>query len=132
MRQVGLGDDVVDDLCAHMLGLLLHLLHQPRTLNGLGKARIVFHVRGDGQLAARLQACDHDRIQRGAGGIDGGGPASRTRTDDGDADSAGCLGHGGYLGRDSVIRHGPKAILSGQCNAGDVGIASLTGAVAVD
>ena len=106
LRQVGLDHDVVDDLGADVFGLFLHLLHQPRTLNGLGKARIVFDIRGDGQLAARLEAGDHNRIERGAGGIDGGGPASRAGADNGDANSADVLGHGPYLEADSVWRYG--------------------------
>ena len=43
-------------LGADMLGLLLHLLHQPGALDDVGEARVVLDVGGDGQLAARLNA----------------------------------------------------------------------------
>ena len=67
-----------------MLGLGLHLLHQPGTLDHVGEARIVLDVGGDGQLPARLQALDQDRLQVGARGIDRGGVAGRAGADDQD------------------------------------------------
>ena len=67
-----------------MLGLLQHLLHQPRTLDGIGEARIVLDIGGDHQLAALLQAGDEHRLQHGARGIDRGGVAGRAGTDDED------------------------------------------------
>ena len=79
-----LGDIVGDDSGADVLGLLLHLLHQPGTLDDVGEARIIFHVGGDGELAAGLHALDQDRFQHGARGIDRGGVARRTRADDHD------------------------------------------------
>ena len=39
-----------------VLGLGLHLLHQPGALDDVGEARIVLDVGGDGQLAAGLDA----------------------------------------------------------------------------
>ena len=65
-----------------MLGLLLHLLHQPGALDDVGEARIVLDVGGDGELAARLDALDQDRLQHGARGIDRGGVAGRAGADD--------------------------------------------------
>ncbi len=65
-----------------MLGLLLHLVHQPGPLDGVGEARIIFHFGGDGQLPARLDAGDQGGLQHGAGGIDGGGAAGRTAAQD--------------------------------------------------
>ena len=53
--QVDLGDVVHDDLGADVLGLRLHLLHQPGALDDVGEARVVLDVGGDGQLAARLE-----------------------------------------------------------------------------
>jgi hypothetical protein len=35
-----------------MLGLRLHLLHQPRALDRCREARVIFDVGGDGELAA--------------------------------------------------------------------------------
>jgi hypothetical protein len=55
-----------------MLGLGLHLLHQPGALDHLGIAWVVLDIGRDGELAARLQALDQDRLEQGAGGVDGG------------------------------------------------------------
>ena len=67
-----------------MLGLLLHLLHQPGALDDVGEAGIVLHIGGDGELAAGLDALDQDRLQHGAGGIDRGRIAGRAGADDDD------------------------------------------------
>ena len=80
--QIGGDDDVLDHLGADVLGLGLHLLHQPGALDHLGEARVVFDVGGDGQLAAGGQAADQHRVQQGAGGIDGGGVAGGAGADD--------------------------------------------------
>lgn len=53
-----------------MLGLPRHLLHQPGALDDIGKTRVVFDVRGDGELAAGLEALEHDRLQPRARAID--------------------------------------------------------------
>ena len=62
--------------------LLLHLLHQPRTLNHVREAGIVLHVGGDGELAAGLDALDQNRLEHGAGSVDRSGIAGRAGTDD--------------------------------------------------
>ena len=80
-------------LGADMLGLLLHLLHQPGALDDVGKARIVLDVGGDGELAAGLDALDQDRLEHGARGIDRGGVAGRAGADDHDF-GVGSFGHG--------------------------------------
>src|SRR5262249_36772880 len=67
---------------ADLGGLLFHLLHQPRALDHVGEAWIVFHVGGDGELAAGLNPADHDRLQHGARCIDGSRTAGRSRADD--------------------------------------------------
>ena len=67
-----------------MLGLLLHLLHQPGALDDVGIAGIVFDIGGDGELAAGLDALDQDRLEHGARRIDRGGVASRTGPDNDD------------------------------------------------
>jgi hypothetical protein len=82
-------DDVLDDLCADMLRLRAHLLHQPRALDDVGEARIVLDIRGDGELAARLQPRDQQRFAHGARRIDGGGVAGGTGADDDDGRMAG-------------------------------------------
>ena len=84
LRQFELGDEIGDDFGADMGGLLLHLLHQPGALDHVGKARIVFHVGGDGELAAGLDALDQDRLQHRARRIDRGGVTGRAGTDDDD------------------------------------------------
>ena len=60
-----------------MLGLRAHLFHQPRALDHVGEAWIVFDIGGDGELAARLQARDQHRLAHRARGVDRGGVAGR-------------------------------------------------------
>ena len=67
---------------ADVLGLLLHLLHQPGALDDIGEAGIVLDVGGDHQLAARLVARDEHRLEHGARGVDGGGVAGGAGAED--------------------------------------------------
>ncbi len=67
-----------------MIGLLLHLLHQPGALDDVGEARIVLDIGGDGELAARLDALDQHRLEHGARGIDRGRVARRAGANDDD------------------------------------------------
>ena len=53
-----------------MLGLLLHLLHQPGALDDVREARIILDIGGDGELTAGLDALHHDRREARARGID--------------------------------------------------------------
>jgi hypothetical protein len=82
--EFNLGDGVGDDLGADVLGLGLHLFHQPRALDDVGKTGVVLHVGGDGELAAGLDALDQDWLQHGARSIDRGGVAGRARADNHD------------------------------------------------
>ena len=82
--EVEFGNQIGDDLGSDMGRLLLHLLHQPRTLDHVGEARIVLHIGGDGELAAGLDALDQNRFQHRPRGIDRGGVAGGTGTDDDD------------------------------------------------
>jgi hypothetical protein len=84
MRELELVDEIGDDLRSDMDRLLLHLLHQPGALDDVGEARVVFHVGGDGELPARLDALDQDRLQHRARGVDGRRIARRAGTDDDD------------------------------------------------
>ena len=93
LRQLHLVDVVGDDAGADMLGLRLHLLHQPGPLDDVGEARIVLDVGGDGELAAGLDALNQDRLQHGARRVDRSGVARRTRADDHDL-GVGGLCHG--------------------------------------
>jgi hypothetical protein len=82
--EIDLGNQVEHQAGADMFGLLLHLFHQPGTLDDVGEAGIVFHVGRDHELAAGLHALHHDGFQVGAGGIDGRGVAGRAGPDDQD------------------------------------------------
>ncbi len=84
LREFEFDDEIGDELGADVGGLLLHLLHQPRALDDVRKTRIVFHVGGDGELAAGLDALNQHRFKHRPGGIDRGGVAGRTGTDDDD------------------------------------------------
>ena len=65
-----------------MFGLGLHLLHQPRPLNHVGKAGIILDIGGDRQLPAGLQALNKNWLQAGPRGIDCRRIAGRPRADD--------------------------------------------------
>src|SRR6202035_4162467 len=64
-----------------VLRLRLHLLHQPRTLDDIGKAGIVLDVGGDRQLPAGLQPAQQGWMQVRPRGIDRRGKAGWARTD---------------------------------------------------
>ena len=83
-RQIERVDLVEDDAGPDMLGLLLHLLHQPGTLDDVGEAGIVLDIGGDRQLAAGLHPGDQQRLQIGARGVDRRGVAGRPGADDQD------------------------------------------------
>jgi hypothetical protein len=69
--QVGLLDVVENDVDAEALNVGEHVLHQLRSLQVRGAAGPVLDFRRGGQLAALLHAGDEDRIEVGAGGVDG-------------------------------------------------------------
>ena len=80
--EVDLDDGVEEQLRADMLGLRLHLLHQPRALDHVGEARIVLDIGGDGELAAGLDALHQHGLEARAGCIDGRRVAGRARSQD--------------------------------------------------
>ena len=82
LGEVDLDDQVVGHAGADMLRLLLHLLHQPGALDDVGEARIVFDIRRDGQLAARLHAHHHARRQAGPRRVDRRRVAGRAGAND--------------------------------------------------
>ena len=84
LRQFELVDEIGDDLGADMRRLLLHLLHQPGALDDVGEARIVFHVGGDGELSAGLDALDQYRLQHRARRVDRRGVTGGAGTDNDD------------------------------------------------
>src|SRR4029077_7599855 len=75
-----------------MSRLLLHLLHQPRPLDHVGIARIIFDIGRDRKLPARRDALDEDRVEHGARGIDRRRVAGRTGADDHELGANGVLG----------------------------------------
>src|SRR5689334_12107031 len=75
---------VGNDAGADVLGLRLHLFHQPRPLNYFCEARVILDIRGDGELAAGLYALNQDWLKHGTRGVDGCGVARRARADDRD------------------------------------------------
>jgi hypothetical protein len=63
-------------------GLLLHVLDELGTLDAFRPAGEVFNQRGDGELAAGLVAFEDERLEVGAGGVDGGGQAGAPGAED--------------------------------------------------
>ncbi|MNS54409.1 hypothetical protein D3C72_872020 [compost metagenome] len=76
------GDEVTDDFRTHMGRLLQHLIHQPRALDRIGKARIVLDIGGDHQLAALFHAGNQHGFQHCAGRVDRRGITGGTRAND--------------------------------------------------
>src|SRR6185312_7607541 len=95
--EVDLTDMVPYDLRADMLGLGLHLLDQPRTLDDVAETGIIFDIGGGGELAAGLDALDDDRRQAGARGVDCGGKPRRAGAEHGHA-RRNAVGHRADLG----------------------------------
>src|SRR5258706_12061303 len=83
-----------------MGGLLFHLLHQPRAMNDVGKTRIIFHVGGDGELAAGLDALNQHGFKHRPRRVDRGGVTCGTGTDDDDLGMDG----GRHRGRSLSLR----------------------------
>ena len=82
--EVDFGNQIDNHPGSDMLGLTLHLLHQPRALDDLGKARVVLDVGGNRHLTAGLEAGHEDRLQIGPRRVDRRGVASRPGADDHD------------------------------------------------
>ena len=55
--------------------------------------REIFHLARRRQLAARQRTLEHQRVEAGAGRVDGGGEAGATGADDDDVFDGG-VGHG--------------------------------------
>jgi len=94
------------DVVEHGLGVealcvRLHARHQVRPHQAVGIARPVVDLGGGHQLAAHGHAGDHDRLEVGARGIHGGGPAGGARAED---QEAGVLGRSHRDPMESVMR----------------------------
>jgi hypothetical protein len=77
-------DEIVLDPGSEFFGLLLHSHHQLGAHDAFGKAGKILHFGRGGELAAGLFTRDDKRLQVGSSGIDGGGPAGATGSDDDD------------------------------------------------
>ena len=86
------------ELSPEACGLLFHVLDQFGALHAFGPAREVFDERGDGELAAGFMAFEHEGLEIGAGGVDGGGKSGAAGTED---DCVACL-NVGHIGSVSV------------------------------
>jgi hypothetical protein len=69
VREIDFGNDVMLDDGANMARLRLHLLHQPRALNDVREARVIFDIRRYGELAAGLHSGDQNGVHVGTGRI---------------------------------------------------------------
>ncbi len=96
LREVG-GDEVGHpEFRAEADGLLFHVLDEFGTLDAFGPAGEVFDQRGDGELASGLVAFEDQRLEVGAGGVDGGGEAGAAGAEDNGV--AGCgVGHKDWI-----------------------------------
>jgi hypothetical protein len=98
-----------------------------------GEAGVVFHLGGEGELAQRERAAlaivfgdgafEHQRIEVGAGGVDGGGPAGRAATDDDDV-----LGNGGGACGHELLAVSAGILCAGKLDAGKRGIIGMSAA----
>ena len=79
LGEVDARDVVGEELGAEPLGLAAEVLHHHRPHDAVGVARVVLDVRGDHQLAAPVEALDHERVQVGARRIERCGVARRGR-----------------------------------------------------
>jgi hypothetical protein len=100
LLEVAPDDLFIHDDRAEPLGLLLEHGHHLGPLHAVREARVVLDFRGEhelpaGEHRAGLGHADVDhRAQLSAGGVDGGGPARRPRTDDHDLVDRACCCHG--------------------------------------
>ena len=92
------GDDVlVANVRAELLGLLAHVVHELGALNALRETGEVLDLGRVHERATRSQLTgQHDGGEAGAGRVDRGRVAGRTRADDDNVVDGGALGH---LGR---------------------------------
>ena len=73
-------------------GLLLHVLDEVWALDTLGPSGEVFYQGGDGELAAGFVAFQDERLEVGAGSVDGGSQACAAGTED-DSVAGWIVGH---------------------------------------
>ncbi len=84
LREIGSGEMAEAELRAETRGLLADVFDELGALYAIGPAGKVLDQRGDGELAAGLVAFQHQRLEVGAGGVDGRGePGAAGAEDDG-------------------------------------------------
>ena len=82
LREVDARHVVGDELGAEALGLAAEVGHHRRPHDAVGVARVVLDVARDHQLAAPVEALDHERAQVGARRVERGRVAGRAAADD--------------------------------------------------
>ncbi len=82
LLQLGCMNVIEDDLGVEALGVFLHAHHQIRAGQAFNVARPVVDLGGGGQLAAGLDAGDHQWLQVGAGSVYRSGITGRARAED--------------------------------------------------
>jgi hypothetical protein len=95
LGQLEAGDVIRNEAGADVLGLFLHLVHEPRALDNVGVARVVLDVRCDGQLAAGLNPRNENRLEHRARRIDRSRITGGSGSNDDDF-SVGWLGHSDF------------------------------------
>ena len=76
--------DISDDLNADIARLFFHLLHEPRALDDISEAGVIFDIGGDGELSAWFDALEQNRLAQSARGVDSGGETGGARAEDQD------------------------------------------------
>jgi len=69
-RQLDACRIIGEHLSAEPFGLFAHAVHEVRTHDAVGEARIILDVGGGSHLPARHDALDEERLQHGARGVD--------------------------------------------------------------
>ena len=80
--KIGVEDGPVHVFGAEILRLLLHVLDQVRPVDAFRETGKVLHQGGEGKLSAGFMAAHDQRFQVGARGVDSGGIARASGTDD--------------------------------------------------
>jgi hypothetical protein len=80
---------------AEARGLFAHVLRELEAVDAVREAGEIFHLARGGELAAGERSLEHEGIQAGAGGVNGGGETGATGADDDDVFDGG--GHEVFL-----------------------------------
>src|SRR5690348_5496621 len=83
-REIHFADSSGFEFRTEALSLLSHILNELRSHDAIGKAGVVFDVRGEGELAALFVAVNHKRLEVGARGVDRRGEPGAATADNHD------------------------------------------------